>query len=293
MKYLKSFKLVVEKSIGSEEIRNKYYSDLPKKTFYNIINIDPTSIRKKEFSKPGKYSKWLLSQYKKKNLTDELLNNEDYKKRLNYYLFIFTTGWYKKTEKVGFYAGGEHVDFGKNDILKFSLGKFVSHISDKAKRYELETGKSKYDVIYSDNKLNVLIPLNFSASYETSKNTHWCTQSPGGFSFWSQKSILFRVIPKDKNLDRVKLSWTKDGKCMIACSEYPEIIITGNPFEKIDGVDRWDYERTKRDIESNPDKYKQDEKWIKNSKKIKETLDLLSDEAKNLIIEYYDRNKKI
>jgi hypothetical protein len=37
---------IVEKSIGSESIRMKYYSDLPKHVFYSIVNLDPTSVRK-------------------------------------------------------------------------------------------------------------------------------------------------------------------------------------------------------------------------------------------------------
>ena len=60
-----NFSEIFEKSIGSEEIRKKWYSDLDKKTFYKLVNIDPTSVRKKEFSKPGKYVKWLITQYKK------------------------------------------------------------------------------------------------------------------------------------------------------------------------------------------------------------------------------------
>ena len=49
-----------EASIGSENIRKKWYPKIPKKLFYTIINLDPTSVRKKDFSKPGKFSKWLI-----------------------------------------------------------------------------------------------------------------------------------------------------------------------------------------------------------------------------------------
>ena len=84
---IKSFKQIFEKSIGSEEIRKKWYSDLPKKTFYSLVNIDPTSVRKKDFSKPGKYSKWLIREYKKGNLNDNLLEDNEFCKKL---LFIYT-----------------------------------------------------------------------------------------------------------------------------------------------------------------------------------------------------------
>ena len=36
-----------EASIGSENIRKKWYPKIPKKLFYTIINLDPTSVRKK------------------------------------------------------------------------------------------------------------------------------------------------------------------------------------------------------------------------------------------------------
>ncbi len=59
------YEILLEKSIGSEEIRKKWYPDLDKKIFYKLVNTDPTSVRKKGFSKPGKYVKWLIMQYKR------------------------------------------------------------------------------------------------------------------------------------------------------------------------------------------------------------------------------------
>ena len=68
--------IILEKSIGSEEIRNKWYPDLDKKIFYKLVNLDPTSIRKKDFSKPGKYVKWLINMYKKWSIKEYYNKNE-------------------------------------------------------------------------------------------------------------------------------------------------------------------------------------------------------------------------
>jgi hypothetical protein len=42
----------------------------------------------------------------------------------------------------------------------------MNKISDE---YELQTEELKYDIVYSDDKLDVLIPINFTASYELAK----------------------------------------------------------------------------------------------------------------------------
>ena len=139
-----------ESSIGSETIREKWYPKIAKRLFYSIINIDPTSIRNKNFSKPGKYSKWLLMKMLDKNtgqLTEDgqyFLENE--KEKLNLFLFIFSTGWYKFKTK------------GIKDILKFkSLNEFMMHISKLEQSYLLQT-KSKYDLIYFRyNRISLLI----------------------------------------------------------------------------------------------------------------------------------------
>lgn len=300
MKHLKYFvDIILEKSIGSESIRLKYYSNIDKKLFYKIVNLDPTSIRKKDFSKPGKYSKWLLLQLKKGNLSQELLNDDSFYKKLNYYLFIFSTGWYKSETKNIYYeypnqesndylTVTHHVSYTFNDITKFkSISDFIKHMEQYVKRYESETEKAKFDVVYSDDKLDVLVPLNFSASYETAKNTEWCSQSLLGFSTWNFQHILFRIIPKNKEYDKVKLTWGK--RWYIATTKYPEISNSKwdkyqnyKPFDEVDDKEVWkifiELEMQKTD--------RYDYLW----KKLEMTLSLLSDKAKSTINEYWERN---
>jgi len=302
MKHLKYFvDIILEKSIGSESIRLKYYSNIDKKLFYKIVNLDPTSIRKEKFSKPGKYSKWLLLQSKKANISQELLNDDSFYKKLNYYLFIFSTGWYKSKTKNIYYeypnqesndylTVTQYISYTFNDITKFkSVSDFIKHMEKYVKIYELETEKSKFDIVYSDDKLDVLVPLNFSASYETAKNTDWCSQSQIGFSTWNNRHILFRIIPKDKEYDRVKLTWRIDNWFM-ATIKYPEITTlhypefkNKKPFDKIDGVEVW-----KKMIQK--EREKDVDRWVIIWDKLESTLNLLSDKAKSTINEYWERN---
>lgn len=281
---------ILEKSIGSEGIRLKHYADIPKKTFYKLVNIDPTSVRKKEFSKPGKYTKWLLREYKNGNFID--LDDEKWVKDLKKYLFIFSTGWFKSKVKKRSKVNEEYIfktfEGDGIDILKYDIHEFLRLIYEYVGAYEKETEKGKYDVVYSDDKISVLVPLNFSASYETAKNTEWCSQSLAGFSSFSQSAILFRIIPKDNKFDRLKLTWFRvDSRWQMACSKYPEISGGGNPFDVIDGVENWKGVKNIADDKVNP--Y---QKWVENSRKIDETMGLVSSEAKKFITEYYKKYSK-
>lgn len=293
--------LLLEKSIGSEEIRKKWYPDLDKKIFYKLVNLDPTSVRKKEFSKPGKYTKWLISMYKKMKADTyyEIEKEEEFDRYfnsdLNFLLFIFSTGWYKsKVKKESFYLGGQLNKTLENDILKFkSLFEFESHMSKIQEEYKIQTEEAKYDIVFSDDKVDILIPINFTASAETAKNTEWCSQSYSGYSMWNKMSLLFRILPKDNKYDKLKLTWTKkersgSKKWYIACSKYPEINGEGIPFDIIDGKESW-----KERIDYMNGIYNDEKsgsiKWRENAKNIEMTMGLLSDKAKETIIKYYEK----
>ena len=281
--------IILEKSIGSEEIRNKWYPDLDKKVFYKLVNIDPTSIRKKEFSKPGKYTKWLINMYKKESKSEYFDFNDSFNSHLNFKLFIFSTGWYKsKVKKESFYLGGELNKTIENDILKFpTLRDFERHMYNYQDEYRKQTEDAKYDVVFSDDKIDILIPINFTASAETAKNTEWCSQSYGGYSMWNKVALLFRIIPKDNKYDKLKLTWSKNNKAWyLACSKYPEIRDYNNPFDKTNGIENWKVSKNKMDNDTNWDK------WKENSIKIEETMSLLSEKAKETIKEYYNKNEK-
>lgn len=289
MKHIKSFIQLLEKSIGSEEIRNKWYSDLPKKTFYKLVNLDPTSVRKKDFSKPGKYSKWLIREYKKGNLNDNLLEDNEFCKKLQYNLFIYSTHWFANKNMTIYHLGGvKSVDYRiSNDIQRLSIYGFNDKMSKYIKQYEAETEKAKYDLVYQDDKIKVLVPLNFTASFETAKNTQWCSQSFSGYSMWNQRSILFRIIPIVSGYDKLKLTWDREGfdaRWYIACSEYPEIFGNKTPFDKVNDVEYWSLKCDEYEEVFN--------KKVPQMDEIRKTMELLSSDAKKFIMNYYDKYKK-
>lgn len=242
---------IFEKSIGSEAIRNKHYSNIDKKVFYSLVNLDPTSVRKKNFSKPGKYTKWLLIQYKKHKKADKeeqfinMINDEKFRKELNKYLFIFSTNWFKSESKDIYYLGGERnvIHTSEIDILKYkTIYSFMTEIRKYEQKYELETEDAKFEVVYSDDKIDILIPINFTASYELAKNTQWCSQSYAGYSMWNKRSILFRIVPKDDKNEIVKLTWGRNyNEWSMAPKKYPELNGEGSPFEiKKNGKENWE-----------------------------------------------------
>lgn len=286
--------IILEKSIGSEEIHNKWYPDLDKKIFYKLVNLDPTSIRKKDFSKPGKYTKWLISMYKKRKTYNYFDFDREFDSNLNFALFIFSTGWYKsKVKKESFYLGGQLNKTIENDIFKFkTLNEFETHMYKIKDEYRKQTEDAKYDVVFSDDKVDILIPINFTASAETAKNTEWCSQSYGGYSMWNKKALLFRIIPKDNKYDKLKLTWNKnDDGWYLACSKYPEIRGEGTPFDLVDGKESW-LERLEYMNSIYNDEKTSSIKWRENADNITKTMNLLSNNAKETIKEYYNKNEK-
>lgn len=326
MKYLINIKdYIVEKSIGSENIRNKHYSDLPKDIYYSIVNLDPTSVRKKDFSKPGRYVKWLILQYKKNpsemdlwrnsyfedgvgkndnpiNALQIILKDKDRISELNKYLFIFSTQWYRsKSKKSTYVIGGRVSKTVENDIFKFkSINEFEDTMKKMMIEYEADTEDAKFEVVYSDEKMDILIPINFTASFETSKNTQWCSQSYSGYSDWSERSLMFRIIPKDTKFDRVKITWENkygknsntgyDNTWYIAGSKYPEVTGIGNPFKKEkNGKERWD---NKIDEFINFGNNPHIERYTVHFQKVRDTMALLNDDIKKRIVSFYDKKKK-
>jgi len=216
----------------------------------------------------------------------------DMENSIKYYLFIYTTGWMKK-----------RMNNEEKNIMNLTLVYFIALIKSVLDDYKKETEGSKYDTVYKDSKIQILIPLNFSASYETAKNTDWCTKNIPQFNLWSSISYLFRILPVDKNYDKIKLTWvtpknSKDTEWYIACSKYPEIYGKGNPFEIKNGKINWEYELDninkkilKGDSSNKPESV---QRWRQNYLEIKKTMSLISNDAISCIEQHYEqiKNKK-
>lgn len=277
----------------------KWYSKIPKKLFYLIINLDPTSVRKKEFSKPGKFSKWLLMKMVSRN--NELTHDAKYfieteKEKLNFFLFIFSTSWYKlKTT-------------GIKDIFKFkSLNDFMNYMQKFEKDYLLQTN-ARYEVIYHDDKCDVVVPLNYSASWETAKNTDWCTKNIQAWTHWSSIALLVRILPHSNRYSKLKLTFTlsEPYNWTLASQKYPELFGRGLPFEKKNSVENWQSILNLKIKESEETAKKLNDIWMRQGytsddipktdfstfKEIEKTMSIVSDEAKQKIEEAINKYKK-
>jgi hypothetical protein len=107
---------------------------------------------------------------------------------------------------------------------------------------------------------------------------------------WKNIAILFRIIPKNKGYDKLKLTWEKGGlgRWFLACSRYPEVIGNDLPFDKTFGegktIDKWE-----KICIHNKGKSTQ---FDKNIEEIQKTMHLLSESAKDCIMEYYIKYRK-
>jgi len=282
----KYYDFINEATLGTETIHSKYYSNIDKKIFYKIINIDPTTVRKKDFSKPGKYSKWLIQTYKNAQLTNDLLGDEKYIDNLSTYLFIFSTNWFRNKFKENQYAiGGVIRNLIEKDINKYSLHMFVNKMMPLYDEYLQDTENAKFDIVYSDNEIDIYVPLNFTSARETAANTAWCSKNFSGFSNWNQQAILFRIMPKDDQYNKIKYTHKYDGNWFIASHKYPELIGKGDPFGVLHGKECWlDVLECMYD-----DMYESGQMLFRE---IEKTMNLVSDDAKKCMQKYYDENKK-
>lgn len=279
MRFFKFEEFITEGTLGSENIRNKYYPNMDKNVFYQLVNIDPTSVRKKDFSKPGRYTKWLIRQYidNKKYFEDK-----EFTEALNYKLFIFSTNWFKsKSNNSSFYICGQVDRIIKNDINKYKLLDFYNVMDEMVGEYKALTEQSKYDLVFEDDLVSILVPLNFTASFETAMNTDWCSKQFSGYSMWNKTSIMYRIIPKDNKYERMKITRSFSGPVYISGEKYPEIEIPfgEDPFNSYDS-------RIEGCIKTNG-------RYVDRYIKMDETYKLLSDRAKGSIREHYKKYKKI
>ena len=232
MKFLKDYK-IFEKSIGVDNIYTNYYSDIKHELFLQLLDLDPTSnTHYLESGKLGKYSKWILREYRK-GYFDSYIKDNDVKslKFLKEELTLIGTSWLNKRM-------GE-----KLDILKYSYPEITNLLSSYMDQYKKETIFDKadvgieYDLLFEDDKWMVFVPLNWQTSqYLCGKDTQWCSNTQNGWDYTvkSDDNILYRFIPKGPGR-KMRLTWSKkSGKYNWAFAyTYSVYHLRGdnNPFE--------------------------------------------------------------
>lgn len=172
------------------DIYNKYYSDINRDIFDNIISADPSS----KPNKMGKYCKWLLNLYKNNRLKIEDL--------------------YKATEYLTFFS--KYINkIEEKDINRYnSLGDLYNAVQpyisasesgkDLATSHSDEIRRIKSDAtkIYEDDEWLVVVPHTKEAAIYYGKHTQWCTaaeDSYNAFDEYNKEGPLFININKKTN----------------------------------------------------------------------------------------------
>ena len=180
-------KYLIESSISSEDVYNKYYKDkLDKKEFYQIIEADPTY----RDNKIGKYAKWLLNIYFKGNLKIEDLY------KATEYLNAFTKYKNRIADKdINHYQNLVDLYNAVKDLLETNA---PTSKQDEIRRIK----EQETEVIYNSSDWEIVIPKTWEASKLYGANTQWCTaskESSNFFDTYSSEGNLYILINKPSN----------------------------------------------------------------------------------------------
>jgi hypothetical protein len=184
----KHFYSILEE-LSSEDAYERFYSEIPKEVYTQIISTDPFSNRRKL----SHFAKWLLKLYSKDNLKIEDL--------------------YKATEYINtFNKVKPKLDVGDRDINKFnSLTDMLKVIKpyldgereNRSGKEIIKDVKEKEAIKHHNGeKWTVIQPLTEKAACYYGKNTEWCTaadDSHNSFDEYNYQGPLYINIDKINN----------------------------------------------------------------------------------------------
>jgi hypothetical protein len=150
-----------------EEIHSSYYSDIPFETFKLISNSDPgTIVNGEQLKKIGKYTKLLLTMFKRKNL-----KLEDLPKAKEYLSYVYKHSVPLDANKIK--TLGDLYQVVKGYYVKDTknLGDVLQAIDEK-----------EYKKIFQNENWTIFTPFTEKAACYLGVNTEWCTT-------WGQHSL--------------------------------------------------------------------------------------------------------
>lgn len=170
----------------ASEIREKYYNFISEEDFNKIINSDPTTNLEK--NQMGKYSKWLLNLFKRKQLRlEDLYKVEEY---------LETFDKYKNKIEI-------------KDINKFKtlpqlydvVKDYINSDEATSKKDEIRRIKKDAEKVYEDDEWLVVIPKTEEAACFYGKNTQWCTAADNNnqFDYYNRDGKIYININKYTN----------------------------------------------------------------------------------------------
>jgi hypothetical protein len=180
---------------GLDDIRAKYYSDIPEGLFRKLVKIDPTYNENKD--KLGTYGKWILNMYKKEKfkeedfykITEDLQNFEDNKRKFK----NKDINQYKSTREL--FIALKDIKDTEEDLSDRQLQR---RQKNKSKRLA-DDMQDEANLVFEDENWEVWVPLTTEASCALGEGTRWCTaanSSYNQFSSYSKQGNLYININK-------------------------------------------------------------------------------------------------
>lgn len=191
--------------LSPKEIKDKYYSEIPDKDFYDIVTSDPkTKEENGNVVKIGKYSKILLSLYMKGNL-----KLEDLPKANEYLTYVYKHNVPLKINDIN----------DLSDIFKL-VNKYILRGETSISEFLKDLNPNEYEIPYQNDKWIIFIPKTERAACYIGSNTEWCTSwgkystSPkykdrsNYFKSYNETSPLYIIINKDDNRDKYQFHFS-------------------------------------------------------------------------------------
>ena len=169
----------------TEEIYQKYYTDIPYETYCQILQLDPTYRN----GRMGKYTKWLLNIYRKGTFREGDFNEA---KQL---LPIYDK--YKNVVEVKDIMTLNSMGELYRVVQPYIGGDMATSKSDAARRT-----KEGAEKVYEDGQWLIVIPHTMEAAILYGKHTKWCTaaeESGNMFEYYNNEGPLYINIDKVNN----------------------------------------------------------------------------------------------
>lgn len=192
------------RTAGIEDAYVKYYSDIPREVFNQLVSADPTATKDATGNpkKIGTYGQWILKMFQQKKLKLEDLYKitRDLKTLVKLLPFL-------KREDISFNINQMKTPSDFFEFIReesYLIAPDVEETEDEqfpeillTEQYFLNTGQA--EKVYEDDTRVIFVPLTLEASKFYGHGSDWCTLFPDMFKKYSSEDNLWIIV--DKNGD--------------------------------------------------------------------------------------------
>jgi hypothetical protein len=190
------------RTAGIEDAYSKYYSDIPREVFNQLVSADPTATQDATGNpkKIGTYGQWILRMFQQKKLKLEDLYKvtRDLKTLVQLLPFL-------KREGISFNINqmkDTHDFFEFIREESYLIAPDIEEVEDEqfpeilfTEQYFLNTGQA--EKVYEDEKEVIFVPLTLEASKFYGHGSDWCTLFPDMFKRYSSEDKLWILVHKN------------------------------------------------------------------------------------------------